>query len=302
MLLRGPDAHSQRFLRDIEGISRRLSRAQRELSSGRRIHAPSDEPSQLTARLATRAELGQTSQSLSNLGRVKAETSTAEQALRHSVEAVDRAAVLASQGASSIADASTRNILALEADSLLQQLVGAAAVQVEGRYLFSGDADQTAPYSVDLSQANPVSGYQGSAATREVAHPSGTRFVIAHTAQEIFDSPVPGESVFQSLLALRTALRANDTGAIRTALGSIQTASVHLNNHLAAYGAIQNRVAEAIQYGNRQELSLKTRVSEAEDADLAAAAIELAQVQVFQQAAFQAEARRPRQSLFDYLG
>lgn len=301
-MVRGPDAYSERFLSDLSRNTERLNRAQRQLSSGRRINAASDSPGEVAHLVSLRADLSRTEQIHTNLGRIKTETDTAEQALSSSVTTLDRIQVLGAQGASTIVDAATRRTLAGEIGQLLERLVGLADTQVDGRYLFSGDSDQTRPYSIDLSQATPITAYRGTGSTREVAHPSGIRFDVGRTAQEIFDSPVAEENVFQSVNALRVALDANDFTAIGSALGNVRIAAKHLNDQLAYYGSIQGQVNDALNIASRRRLDLQTQISGIEDADLSAAAIELNIATFQQQASMQAEGRRPRQSLFDYLG
>ncbi len=301
-MVRGPDAYSERFLSDLARNTARLDRAQRQLSSGRRINAASDSPGEVAHLISLRADLSRTEQIHSNLGRIKTETDTAEQALSNAITTLDRIQVLGAQGASTIAEASTRRTLAGEVGQLLERLVGLADTQVDGRYLFSGDADQTPPYSIDLTQPTPISAYLGAGSTREVAHPSGIRFDAGRTAQQIFDSSVATENVFQSVNALRVALENNDYAAIGIALGTVHSAGKHLNDQLAYYGSIQGQVNDAVNIASRRRLDLQTQISGIEDADLSAAAIELNIATFQQQAAMQAEGRRPRQSLFDYLG
>ncbi len=301
-MLRGPDSHSERFLNDMAQLTRRMNRAERQLSSGRRINAPSDAPSEIANLLSARSELGRLQQGHSNLGRVKTEVDTGEQALQHAVETLDRALVLGAQGATTVATAESRKTLAAEVGTLLGRLVGLSASQVEGRFLFSGDNDQVEPYTLDLAAANPVGAYAGASTTRLVGHPSGTRFAIARTAQQIFDSSDPASNVFQSVNRLRTALDGNDLGAIQSAIANVKTASSYLGDQLSHYGTIQNQVAEAIEFSSTQQLRLKIRLSEIEDADLTEAATELTTTRFLQQTAFAAEAKRPRTSLFDYLG
>jgi flagellar hook-associated protein 3 FlgL len=301
-MLRPIDSHSERFLADIRLVDDRLRRAQRELSSGKRVHNASDAPADLPAILASRTELGHMVQVRANLGRVKAEVDTAEEAVRHAVDALDHALAIGSQGATGTATAEIRHVLAGEIRSVIEQISSIAGTKVEGRYVFAGDQDQNIPYTLDFSQANPVSAYGGSASTRETSHPAGTRFQVARTAQQIFDSPDPAGNVFQSLVALRDSLEADDIDAVRDAVANVLTASEHVNTELAAYGNIQGRIAEATEFATRQELLLKVRLSSLEDADLVQAATDLNEATFLRQTAFQAEAQRPRQSLFDFIG
>jgi flagellar hook-associated protein 3 FlgL len=301
-MLRRVDSETERFLNDLARINERLARAQREVSSGRRLNQPSDDPDQVSQLLMLRSQLAATEQIRANLGRVTAEVNTAEQTLSAAVERLERAAVLGSQGAGSTASAEQRLLIAREVEALITQMVNLADTTVEGRYIFSGNADGQIAYTLDWTQSYPVSAYLGSAATRTVAGPGGQRIAVAKTAAEIFDNPDPAKNVFQALNNLRAGLLANDEAAIQASLAQIRTASVHLNDQLAFYGMVQNQVAAATEASRREELRLKTRISEIQDADLTESILAMNQARFQQEVALNAKGKMPRTSLFDYLG
>lgn len=306
-----------RFLADLERIQARADRAQRQISSGHKISSVSDDADCVQELLVARARLEQATQIKENLGRTKGEVDAGEQALAQAIEVLDRAATVGAQGANSITTPESRKILAVEVQGVLEHLVSISQTRVEGRYLFSGDSDQTAPYTLDLTRANGVSQYAGSAATREMLHPAGTHFTLGKTAQEIFDSSTPGKNVFAAVNDLRLALANGPTvppgdpayqnqqeaqrAAIVAALQGMYSARDHLNGELAYCGVLQNRVDEALDFANKLLLREKTAVSNLKDADIAAAALELSQATLHQQAALAARAQLPRTSLFDYL-
>jgi flagellar hook-associated protein 3 FlgL len=300
-MLRALDPSVEKFLSDVLQVQRRLDRAQRQISSGKRILTASDDPDQVSTMLQVRVDLEQARQIKVNLGRVKTEVDTGEQALQQSLTLMDRVKALASQGASGTQTASTRASIAGELEAILQQLVNISRTQVDGRYIFSGDSDQVAPYTIDLTQPNGVSLYQGSAATRQTRHPSGTLFSIGRTAQEIFDSATPEKNAFAAVNAMRLALLNNDETTMATALGDLNSAHAHINDQLAFFGTAQNKVEEASDYASNLQVRLKEELSGIEDADIAAAILELEQAKVSQEAAFTTHSQLPRTSLFDYL-
>ena len=195
--------NTQAFLDSLGQISQRLSRAQREVSSGLKITQASDAPDQISTLLQARADLESTQTIQQNLVRVKAETDAGEQAVSSAVSVLENAQTLGSQGANGIANADTRKQIASQVGSLLEQLGAISRTQVEGRFIFSGDNDHTPPYTVDLTQTNPVSTYGGAASTRQIQHPNGTTFSVAKTAQDVFDSADSTKNVFNSVEAQR---------------------------------------------------------------------------------------------------
>jgi len=285
----------------LNEIQQRSERAQRELTSGLKINTISDAPDQIGSLWQGRWELDNAKQVDANLGRVKTEVDSAETALRSAVTLVERAQTLGAQGANGTASAQDRIEIAGEIGAILQRLVGVADTKVEGRYIFSGDADQQSPYAVDLTQTNPVSAYQGSAATRQVQNWDGARITIGKTAQEIFDTPNQQQNVFVVVASLRTALLNNDQAGITSAATDLQTSGAYLNLQVAFYGNLQNQVDAGLTSSKTRETQLQAALSGIEDADLTKSATELNQAQLQQQAALQSRARIPRTTLFDFL-
>jgi flagellar hook-associated protein 3 FlgL len=296
------DSSAWTFLNGMDKIQQRSERAQLEMTTGLKINTVSDAPDQIASLYATRSALAQTQQIDTNLGRVKAEVDTGESVLSSAVTLVERVQTLASQGATGTASAQSRQDIASELGGILQQLVSTANTTVEGRYIFAGDSDQQPPYSIDLTQSNPISAYQGSAATRQIQGADGTAFSVGKTAQDIFDDPTGQHNIFSSINNLRLALLNNDQAGIDAALPGVQSAGTYLNQQLAFYGLTQNRVASEIDFGTNYETRLKTQLSGIEDADLTQAITEMQQASTQQTAALSARAKLPKTSLFDFLG
>src|SRR5262249_47562851 len=149
------------FLAAMSQLGVKLERAQQQMSSGLRVVKPSDDPSSVSDILEISSSISKNTQIVKNLGNVKAEVDGAEQALSNATTTLDNISVIASQGANFDQTASSRAELALQVQSQLQQLIGAAGTSVGGRYVFSGDADQTPPYALDLTTPTGTTPYAG---------------------------------------------------------------------------------------------------------------------------------------------
>ncbi len=289
-----------RFIAALERIQARMERAQRELSSGKRIFVASDEPDGISALLSVRSELESNEQAKLNLGRTKAEVDAAENGLQTSVKILERARVLAGQAQSGFNDEPTWLALQQEATDLTQQLLNVSNLAIEGRYIFSGNSDLTQPFNFDES-LGAVTPYAGSAATRQSLFPGGNPFSVARSGEEIFDSQTPGASAFAALRELQTTIEARDVTAIRDAMVNIEGALKHVSGQLSTYGAIQRRVIEATSSAQSTSLRLKTQLARLEEADATQSIIDLQQAEFQQRAALQTRGSLPKTSLFDYL-
>lgn len=293
---------SQQFLNDINQISNQMNQAQTQLSTGLKVNVVSDDPDVISTLLQARANLNTAQQISTNLGQVSTEVNTGEQALESATSLYDQVQTLSAEGTTGTQTASGRAAIAQQLQSIEQQMVGLANTQVNNRYIFSGDTDQTQPYTFDITQPDPVSAYQGSASTRTIQAADGTTFPVALTAQQIFDSADPTTNVFTSINNMVTALNNNDQTALQTANAALPAVSTYLNSQLAFYGTAQDAVTNATNSAATLTTQLQTQISGLQDADETQSILQLTQAQTEQQAALQSFQQIPRTTLFDFLG
>lgn len=295
------DPASQSFLAGLNQIQQKLQTTQTELTTGLQINNVSDAPSEIADIWQLNSELDQANQVDTNLDQVQTEVNTAESSLESAVTLVDQAATYGAEGANDTSSATARQDLANNLGAILQQLVAIANTTVEGRYIFAGDTDQTQPYTIDLTQSSPISSYQGSASTREILGPDGTTFPVALTAQQIFDASDAENNVFTSITDLMQGLQANDDDQISAALADVQSAGTYLNQQLAFYGTVQDRVQSEQTFGQNYTTQLQTQLAGIQDANEAEDITNMTQAQTQFQAALSSEAQMPRTTLFDFL-
>lgn len=298
---------TQQYLANLNQTETQLQQATAELSSGIAVQQPSDNPAAISEILQTETAISNNKQIQSNLTNVTSEVNTADSALQTAVQALQSAISLASQGASSTVSADTRTTLAQQVAGIQQTLVGIAQTTVNGQYIFSGDQDTQAPYQLDSTQPEGVLQLVTSPSTRTIQSVDGTSFAVALTAQQIFDAknadgtPAAG-NVFAAVQNLETALTNNDTAGIAAAEDSLQSASSYLNDQLAFYGEVENRITEATDLAQKFQTQEQTQLGNLQDTDVAATATELSQLQVQQQASMSAEANiEQMKNLFSYL-
>ena len=301
------DGPSQLFLANVDRIESRLQNVSQQLSSGLRITEASDDPDEIAPLLQLRADRQRNTQIQSNLGLAQTDASAADSALGGAIQLMDQARVLGSQGANSTTDADSRQSLAGQVESLLDQVVQTSQTTVQGRFIFSGDADGAPAYHVDLSAPEGVAQLASSASTRQIEDPAGGSFAASLTAQEIFDArnadgSAASDNVFGALNSLRLGLLNDDTGQITNSITLIQNATDHLNFQEAFYGNVEQRINDATSYAAKYDTTLQTQLSQIQDTDAVPAALELTQDNTQLQAAFQMRAKMPTSSLFNYLG
>ena len=298
---------TQQYLANLNQTETQLQQATAQISSGIAIEQPSDNPAAISEILQTETAISNNKQIQSNLTNVTSEVDTADSALQTAVQAVQNAISAATEGGSSTATADTRATLAQQVAGIQQTLVGIAQTTVNGSYIFSGDQDTQPPYQLDPSQPEGVLQLVTDSSTRTIQSVDGTSFAVALTAQQIFDAKNPdgtpaSGNVFAAIQNLETALTNNDTAGITAAADSLQSASSYLNDQLAFYGDVENRVQEATDLAQKFQTQQQTELSNLQDTNVAATATELSQLQVQQEASMSAEANiQQMKNLFSYL-
>jgi flagellar hook-associated protein 3 FlgL len=299
------DAATEMYLADLDRIQNAMDTVQRQMSSGVRVGKPSDDPAAVSSILAKQSQIASSTQAQSNLNELTTELDTGDSVLQKAIKAVEQAISLATQAGSTLSSSQSATLLG-QVQDIQTQLVNASSTQVNGRYIFSGDLDQQPLYALDPTKPNGVAQLASATSTRAVPDPAGGTVWLAKTAKDIFDArnadgTVASGNAFAAVGSLITALQNNDTSAAQTAADSLKAADDHLNQQLGLYGIAQNRVADALNSTANRLVTEKQDLSGVKDTDVAAAALEISQMSLQQQAALSARAKVPPRSLFDYL-
>jgi flagellar hook-associated protein 3 FlgL len=308
---------SELFLANLNRVEQQLTTADTEMSSGKKLNVASDSPGDVEAVLELRTDQAQNQQIESNLTMANTDANAADSALASASSLLDTAIQLATEGANSTQTADTRLSIAQQVQGIMEQMVAYSQTQVQGRYIFSGDQDQSPTYQLDLSAPNGPPDANGAAngvdqlsdapATQRVQDPAGGSFADAETAQQIFDdsnsdgSPA-ADNVFAALNGLLTALQNNDQPGTAAALTNLQQAASHVDNAEAFYGTVEDRIQEATTFAGSYDTQLTTEIGTKQDADIAEVAMESTQASTQLQAAMQMQGQMPKSTLFDYLG
>lgn len=276
-------------------------RTQQQLSSGKRINTPSDDPAGAAQLVSLSDSLDLNRQYQRNIDSVRARLELEDTMLGSVTESLQRARELVVQGLSDTNSQQDRSAIALEIRQLTDEVMGYAnQVDGTGEFLFGGFQGQSAPFSTDGAGNFSYSGDQGQrfiqvGATRQIAD--------GDPGLDVFMKiPAAGggyEDIFTTLYNLATDLEADVPDP--ASLGQIDNAMDNILGFRATVGARLNAV-------DRQETSnlslieqLESTRSIIEDLDYAEAASRLNLQSVTLQAAQQAFIKVQNLNLFNFL-
>jgi flagellar hook-associated protein 3 FlgL len=290
------------MIAQLRKLNATMNEAQRQVASGKRVQVASDSPADIQSIIQNQSDLARVQQSQANLNKLNSEVTMASTYLESAAKLMDQARAFGAQAASTTTDASTRQLLASQIQDIESQMVSLANATNTGRYLFSGDADTTAPYSLDFANTPPFMANTTALATRMGLDSMGNTFPISMTATDIFDNGTATTNGLQSIEDLRQGLINGDNAAILAANANLASSASHLSSVQAYYGTAQSTITASLDTASKSLLSLQTEQARLTDADMALAITAEQAAQTQQQAVLAMRAKMPRGSLFDMLG
>lgn len=289
---------SQQSYSGMQSAMNRVAKAQEQLTTGRLINRPSDDPTGATTAMRIRSSLASQQQFVRNADDAVGWLNQTDGTLATMGDQITRARDIALQGANTGAmGQQAREALATEVDQIRAGLISSANAQYLDRPIFGGITAGAKAYNPDGSLADPAVIGTGGGVVRSVAE--GSRVRIDVEGPDVFGASP--NSIFDRLEALSVALRTNDSAGISSAVDSLKGDADRIANVRSDIGARTVRVETARSVANDATLTLKNALSEVENVDLAKATIELGLQQVAYQAALGATSKVLQPSLLDYL-
>ena len=283
----------------IEAASASLIKAQRQVSSGKRISRPSDDPSAAATAVTERAQIATVEQYSRAANSIASRLTVVDSALGDIVEKLTAAQSAALSGMGSTRSAAEREAVAQSIEGIRATILDDFNTSFHGTYVFAGAASTTKPYTIGGLGA--VGAYAGS--STEVAVDIGDEQAV--TVGFNGDTIAKGSAtnhVFKTLEDLAAALRAGDDTAAQTALVALGDAGSRAITAQTRVG-VALRTIEGEQ-ARLQDIKLASneRLSKLEDADMAEAISGMTRADAAYRAALGAVGTAARVSLLDYLG
>jgi flagellar hook-associated protein 3 FlgL len=281
---------------DINRTSAELALRQREVSSGRRIHLPSDDPSAMATAMAERSEMAVFDQFTQTSDSVDSRLTVADSVYTDVINRLTNVQTRAAGGRSSILTQTQRDALAGEIRGAASAILTAVTTSYNGMYLFSGGQSLTPPYTA----GPPISGYQGDGNVQSVDVARDRSVQVTFDGGAILQGSAAAD-VFQTIEALATAVQTGDMAGIDQGLVDIGQAFNRVTNAQTQIGIELARLPEDRARLVTQRQAADARRASVEDANLAESISALTQADAAHRAALGSLANVGRQSLMDYL-
>lgn len=289
-------------LASINNVQDQMATTQEQLSTGKRINQPSDDPYGASLAVQLKNDL----QGLTNYTNAVTDgtawTSAATTSLSNVMSMLQRAQELTVQGSNGNLSATDLSSTADEIDQLADAIKQEANTQYNGQYIFSGTATNTQPYSTatgDTFQGNT------SAITRRIGPGSSLQVNVDISSLLGSGTSANDGKLLDSLRTIASDMRSGNTAGISDLSGNqitnLQNSLNSLEQLQANAGAAQNRLTLAGDRIQGLQNSDTAALSNTEDVNMAQAVTTFSSEQAAFTAALKAGANIVQSSLMDFL-
>ncbi|MGY1854856.1 flagellar hook-associated protein FlgL [Modestobacter sp. SYSU DS0290] len=291
----------------LQGLNRNMDaiqKLQQQLTSGKTISKPSDDPAGTNAAILARQELATATQHARNITDGMGFLDATDSALQNMIVQVQKVRELTVSGLNDgAASDSSRAAIATQVAGIRDSLLGLANTSVQNRPIFGGITAGSTAYDVGTG-AYVGSGDGGTPINRQVSDADLIRIDI--TGPEVFGVTTPpgATPASRDLFAIVGDIAADvvtDLGALEGHLAALDEALSRMLKGAADIGTRTSRLETSRQVNADQQLSLTSRSADIENVDLAKTIMNLQMQQTGYEAALSATAKAIQPSLLDFL-
>jgi flagellar hook-associated protein 3 FlgL len=289
-------------LNDLNSSLSALERTGSELSSGKTILEPSDNPYGASQVIDLQSQLDGLTSYESNTQDGIAWENTASSAMSGMSEVTQRVRELLIHGANGTYNQSDLNTMALEVEQLAEAVKQDANTQYAGQYVFAGTLTTTPPYQPGASDE-----YQGNGETVSRAVGPGASVTISTNISTLLGSgEASGDGKLLNTLRTIAQHMRGGTAEDRNALSSTDLQDLDgnietLSQLQATAGSATDQLRTALARNEDLQTSITEGLSDTEDTNVAAVSIAYSNEQAAYEAALRAGATIVQESLLNFL-
>lgn len=281
------------FNMDVQSIYGRMAKSQQQLSDGRRITSPSDDPFGTGQVLGFDTQLSDVRRFQENVAGSIGFMNAADSALdsvTSALQAIYEKAIQASNGTNGLADMQS---LATEIQQLKEVVRDGLNAQHGDAYIFGGTATGAPPFPTGSNN------YAGTANTMSRRVGQGQSVQINVPGDAIVGPN--GANTLDEIDALITDIQAQNYAGVQGRIGALQAATDQALGVRTQLGATAARLEVLQTRLDLTEERLLAARSEVADVDAAEAYMEFTQQQTMYQAALAAGTRIMQTSILDFI-
>lgn len=288
---------NSQLLRNLNNNLGRMDVLQNQLSTGRKINKPSDDPVGISFSLRYRSELAANDQYQRNVDATVSYLDFTDTMLDQMGNVMQRARELAVQGANGTNSDESLNAMKTEIDQLYGQMTNIGNSKFNGKYVFNGQITDQPPFPDPNNPENAVT--NSDEIQFEIG--AGVKMAINKSAEQVFGASGLQNNAFQILKDLSASLGIHNQAGIQK---SIELMDQRMNGILGAradVGAKTNRIQLAEDRLKDIGINITSLQSKTEDADMAEVITKLKMDENVYQSSLSAGTKLIQPTLLDFL-
>ncbi|HYD83012.1 MAG TPA: flagellin, partial [Opitutus sp.] len=230
------------MIRQIQQLTGEQAKLQLQVSTGRRITQPEDDPTAVGRVLTLQSEKRQIGQYASNAIRSLTLAQTSFSGLQGLKKVSDRAGELATLGTGAMSS-DAMNAYATEVDQMLEQALQLANSRAGSDYIFAGTAVDAPAFSATRDANNKITTLTFDGNTSQAVIPLSEATSVSPSTSGTTNQGIG--DFLNHLVALRDALTAGDIDAVRAVQPGLTDDEDMLIAAMADNGGIQTRIEAA---------------------------------------------------------
>lgn len=282
---------SSQLMHNLSANYARMSESQNQLSTGRKINKPSDDPVGITYALRYRSESAMTEQYQRNINVATSYVDQTDTVLSQINDMLQRVNELTTQGLNGTNPQTALDAISEELGQIYQGLIDAGNSQLNGKYIFNGQKTDQKPYTTGTETTD----------SSEILYQlgSGVTVPINVTGNDVFGTGP--DSLFSIVKGLQNAFAAGDQTTASTLFDKLKKGMDNLSGIRSEVGAKSNRIELMANRLTDLSDTLESMISKTEDADVAEVIMKLQTDQSVYQASLSTGAKVIQRTLVDYL-
>ncbi len=291
---------SQNLLFNISRNNKAMEKYQNQVSSGKKISKPSDDPVTAVRGMFYRTTLNEIDQYKRNSDDGLSWMTTTDDALDEVTSVLQRVRELTVKGITGSNDQSARYAIAEEINQLKEHLGEIANTQIGGKYIFAGTDVKNPPYREDPAAPGSLKEFRNTNQEKlEVQVGPSNNVPINVLGTDVFNNDGNG-GIFNVLSGIVSDLTSPNPGTVDH-LDKLDSQLDNILKERAELGAKTNRMELSQSRLEGLEISTTGLLSKEEDVDIAEVIINLQAQENVQRAALSSGARIIQPSLVDFL-
>ncbi len=286
------------FMRDINKNRSQMAGIQSDLSSGKRVRIPSQDPISFQRSRILEENIRKQEQYQKNISSGLRQGRLAQEALDEAIDNLIEIKRILTHGATDTSRETVRESMAQEIAGIRDTMVMTLNSSYGDRYLFGGTNSSVEPMVFDETAPGGVAGNSNATAPRVQA--GDQMFVdISVTGAELRETGAG--DMFAVIGDIEQALLDNDRETLNLLLGDITEVIDHTSILASRLGNNINRLEFMNEQYESTNIVLKSNVSELTDTDFAKAFSDMQRTQIAFESAMAVHTQMIHNTLLDYL-